>query len=161
MQRKTSEETALQGGLLKKDYENASGMNILTHDHPIFSGIAKAEPEFGQQSELIFLEVDGLPLTDQMEIDRERFRNDLRRNVIPKNIKPLAWSWIYPYNKEQPMQKVSVVNEYWPDFGGHVLNMGSIGWFNVLRRNDEKATKIVDNSVRYMMESSSAKKLTK
>ena len=115
-------------------------------EHPIFESTGLKNGDFfGVKSRVIWQEMDGIPLN----VDNDTLKPETAEN-FPPNIEVLGSAWggnpriktIFYYGN------IVIFNKGM----GKVLNLGSIGWSESLRLEDEIPERIIINSVNYLLE---------
>jgi hypothetical protein len=147
LKRGATKEAAIAAGVSESDYALSTGMIVLDEEHAIFDGTGlKKGDHFGVESELVAIELDGVPLTPAGEIDRTS------APVLPDGLRVLAQ--VHSFNPHRSGREIGVagsIAEFRMKSGGHVMHFGSIGWFQALAKADPHATKIFDNTIRYVL----------
>lgn len=126
-------------------YRASGGIIIREPEHPLFAGTGlKSGDNFGSDFPLLMTELDGLPLTAEGLIDRER------SPAIPKDVNVLATGLGFYrdyWGENAYLNRAAVVTE--SRIGaGRVMHFGSFGWFRGLARKDPRAQTIVTNALR-------------
>lgn len=149
-----AEEAGLPNGL----FDVANGMKVVDPKHPIFkeTGLQKNE-FFGHKSNLLFHEIDGVPLSpndNSRDLNRKSWLGVFREveQSFPKSIRILASAWILSPKPEEFRYVGTVVAS---DIGlGRVVHFGSVGWYKYLDSQDKVAKSIFLNSVDWQLNGS-------
>ena len=128
----------------RSDYDNSNGLRVLAPNHPVFSRTGlKRHDLFGHQTELLAVEVDGLPLTDQLMIDAAR------APLAPPGIRALAYGFAA---RAASVRRVTTMVDFRFEGKGRVLNFGTIGWVRTAHElGDEVVGRISRNAVELLL----------
>ena len=138
--------------LNEADIESSRAIEVIDSNHPIFKNTGlKSFEQFGGDSDLVFLELDGLPLRGDGKLDRAVYP------FFPEEIDILARALIINANVPTPtytppgrVQAVAIISEIAHPNDGLVLHLGSIGWYRALANKDQISRKVFLNSVEYL-----------
>ncbi|MDB2368387.1 hypothetical protein N9V51_02495 [Candidatus Actinomarina sp.] len=140
----TAEEAA-ELGVSQELYEKSSGIKVLKSEHPIFESTGLKNGDFfGVKSRVIWQEMDGIPLN----VDNDTLKPETAEN-FPPNIEVLGSAWGGNPRIKTIFYYGNIV--FFNKGMGKVLNLGSIGWSESLRLEDEIPERIIINSVNYLL----------
>ena len=136
----SEEKTAREAGLSPNVYEQSGGMQVIDANHPIFHATdLKNADWFGKSTDLVAVEVDGIPIDENSHALKTK-----ATMAFPENIQILASGWAHRKN----FHHVGMIVDF--SLGkGHVVNAGSIGWFQSLE-NNSVTQKIFTNTIDYL-----------
>lgn len=154
--------------LTNEEYEDSGNVTVIAAEHPVFYGTHLSNgSKWGNQSNLISVEVDGIPINEKNEIDPyflpDKFLDPW--NKMPKILATArtfdANQWCKESNCYFGIKDVGIFVEYKPrKYTGTVLSFGSIGYCISLYRGDVISKKIFVNSVRYLLSLNQSKNLS-
>ena len=103
---------------------------------------------FGAESELLSVEIDGLPMADDMSIDRDRAKN------APPGIRALASGHAARVNG---VRHIASMVDFRYQGKGRVINVGSIGWLKAAQMHaDQTVQRVTRNAIGELLEDSAA-----
>jgi len=132
--------------MTETEYNNSDGMYVM-NAHAIFRDTnLKKNDLFGKFEKIVDVEMDGIFLSDTLDINFTRFP------TIDSEIKGIAYGWAIRSKGKGITYKSMMIAE--STFGkGKVLNMGSIGWYHAVEEKNRNtlSAKILKNSIDYML----------
>lgn len=136
-----------------------AGVVVARPEHPMFAGLGLRRGErLGQDTGVLDIELDGVPLTPRGELDRRYSA------AFPDKLAILATGSAYIATTEDPsgptpayrgVKEVGLVVEAQPNDaaeGARVVTFGSIGYAGTLAARDSRFERIVLNTVRYLLQ---------
>ena len=128
----------------RSEYDDSDGLRVLEPEHAVFSGTGLGKHDlFGQRSRLLDVEVDGLPLTDELTI------NSARAPLAPPGIRPLTYGFAA---RVSGIRRVTTMVDFRFEGKGRVLNFGSVGWVRSAHEpGGEVVAKVSRNAVELLL----------
>lgn len=136
-----------------------AGVVVARPEHPVFAGLGLSRGErLGQDTGVLDIELDGVPLTPRGEVDRRY------SSAFPDKLEILATGSAYIATTEDPagptpayrgVKNVGLVVETQPNDaaeGARVVTFGSIGYAGTLAAGDPRFERIVLNTVQYLLQ---------
>jgi hypothetical protein len=133
----------------REEYARSDGVRVLAPNHPVFAGTGLRMNEvFGAESELLSVEIDGLPMADDVSIDRDRAKN------APPGIRALASGHAARVNG---VRHIASMVDFRYQRKGRVINVGSIGWLKAAHMHaDQTVQRVTRNAIGVLLEDSAA-----
>jgi len=128
----------------RRDYDESNGVRVLLPEHPVFAGTGLGLNDlFGDESELQAVEIDGLPLTDELTVNRKR------APLAPPGVRILTHGYAA---RIRSLRRVTTMVDFHFEGKGRVLNFGSIGWMRTAYGSgDEIVARISRNAVELLL----------
>nr|WP_252733940.1 N,N-dimethylformamidase beta subunit family domain-containing protein [Pseudoalteromonas sp. C2R02] len=145
-------EEALSRGLTKTEYRQNRQIKVASA-HPIFDGTGLTKGDwFGKNTLLLDIEMDTAPLRGDGEVDRTWWHG------FPEDMKVLGTGFVvdkyFPAFRGRKKWRIlhsAMIAETKPEIGGKVIHFGSIGWFGAIDAQEPRASKIVENTIKYLI----------
>lgn len=133
----------------RQEYAASDGVQVLLPQHPVFAGTGLARnATFGVESELLSVEIDGLPMTADMTIDRGRAKD------APPGIRALTTGHAA---RVKGLRRIASMVDFRFEGKGRVINVGTIGWLNAAHvHGDDTVRTITGNAVGLLLEDAAA-----
>ena len=129
--------------LTPEKIQAAGGVDVVMPDHPLFQGVVLgADNTFGSEVPVLYREIDGIPLDDDGNVDRNWYDAD---DIEPRII---ATGLAVNNLRYNPISRVGVIAEGHVR-NGHVLHLGSFGWSLGLGQDNAAVRRLVLNAVAY------------
>ncbi len=150
-----TEKQAEERGISPEDYGTSRGITVADATHPIFAGTGlRTGDVFGVNSDVMHVEIDAAFLRADGRLDKTRWK------FTPRNLKVLGRSLIFtasfPSMNFDPagLFHVGAVLVEVPGnkSRGAVIHGGSVGWYRALAQRDPACSRIVANTVRYLLD---------
>lgn len=127
-------------------WNERNAVEIADASHPIFAGLGLRNGDLvGHAEHLWDYEVDGLPLTEDGEIDRALVPE------APERIQVLGYAWVEAYRGGAPVKTAGIVEAQPDEADGTVIHLGSIGWYRSVATSGSAQHAIFRNTLEHLL----------
>ena len=141
------QKNVVKGSLTHEAFERSDGIEVMAPEHPLFAGTGLGRHDvFGDEVELLSVEVDGAPIDQDNAVDRTRAPH------APPEMNILARAWS---SKAHRIRSFGTLADFRFEGRGRVINVGTIGWVKAALHDDTVA-RVTSNAFSLLLDEPSS-----